>query len=75
MENVKDYYRKLNFSLPLWYLILFRGKIDVNKGIFWIFKELHLTLLHLPLLEFHCFGGCWDRTQESCDFSIGSQTP
>jgi hypothetical protein len=22
----------------------------------------------------HCVGGCWDRTQDCCDFGIGSQT-
>ncbi len=29
---------------------------------------------HLPPLRFHCVGGCWDRTQDSCDFGIGCQT-
>ncbi len=29
---------------------------------------------HLPPLRFHCVGGCWDRTQDCCDFGIGSQT-
>ncbi len=29
---------------------------------------LYSTLLHLPPLRFRCvFGGCWDRTQDSCD--------
>jgi hypothetical protein len=32
------------------------------------------TLLHLPPLNFHCVGGCWDQTQDSCNFSIGTQT-
>jgi hypothetical protein len=31
-------------------------------------------LLHLPPLRFHCVGGCWDRTQDSCDYGIGCQT-
>jgi hypothetical protein len=30
------------------------------------------TLLHLPPLIFHCVGGCWDRFQDCCDFSICS---
>ncbi len=34
---------------------------------------LYSTLLHLPPLRFHCVGGCWDRTQDSCDFGIGCQ--
>ncbi len=24
--------------------------------------------------RFHCVGGCWDRTQDSCDLCIDSQT-
>ncbi len=27
-----------------------------------------------PPLSFRCVGGCWDRTQDRCDFGIGSQT-
>jgi hypothetical protein len=43
----------------------------VYRGIFFV---LYATLFHLPPLRFHCVGGCWDRTQDSCDFGIGSQT-
>ncbi len=25
-------------------------------------------------LRFHCVGGCWDRTQDSCEYGIGCQT-
>jgi hypothetical protein len=32
------------------------------------------TLLHLPPLRFHCVGGCWDRTQDSCEYGIGCHT-
>jgi hypothetical protein len=32
------------------------------------------TLLHLPPFIFCCVGGCWDQTQDCCDFGIGSQT-
>jgi hypothetical protein len=43
------------------------------------FNNLHtiltrMSLLHLPPLRFHCVEGCWDRTPESCDFGIASQT-
>jgi hypothetical protein len=31
-------------------------------------------MLHLPPLRFYCVGGCWDRSQDSCDFGIGWQT-
>jgi hypothetical protein len=26
-----------------------------------------------PNLWFHCVGGCWDWTQDSCDYGIGCQ--
>jgi hypothetical protein len=35
---------------------------------------LYSPLLHLPPLRSHCVGGCWDRTQNCCDFGIGNQT-
>ncbi len=34
---------------------------------------LYWTLLHLPPLRFRCVEGCRDRTQDCCDFGIGSQ--
>ncbi len=40
---------------------------------FLLFYARYSTLLHLPPLRFHCVGGCWDRNQNSCDYSIGSQ--
>ncbi len=47
----------------------------VNSGIFWIFfcSVLYSTLLYLPPLGFHCVGGCWDRTQDSCNVYIDSR--
>jgi hypothetical protein len=47
----------------------------INKEIFGIFfvYVLYSTLLHLPHLRFHCVGRCWDRTQDGCNFGIGSQ--
>ncbi len=47
--------------------------ITINRGFFFMYV-LYSTLFHLPPLRFHCVGGCWDRTQESCDFGIGCQT-
>ncbi len=43
---------------------------------FWIFLFYvrYTTLLHLPPLRFYCVGGCWDGTQDCCDFGIDSQT-
>ncbi len=39
-----------------------------------ILYVLYSTVLLLPPLRFHCVGGFWDRTQDSCVFVIGSQT-
>jgi hypothetical protein len=38
------------------------------------FGVLYLTLLHPPPLRFHCADGCWDRTQDRCNWCIGGQT-
>ncbi len=38
------------------------------------FYVRYSTLLHLPPLRFQCVGGCWDRTQDSCDYGIRCQT-
>ncbi len=45
-------------------------------GIFSIFFVLYRysALLHLPPLRFHCADGCWDRTQDRCNWCIDSQT-
>jgi hypothetical protein len=52
-------------------LIIVFQKID---SIIEFFYVLYSTLLHLPPPKFQLVGGCWDRTQECCDFGIGSQT-
>ncbi len=50
-----------------------RGKDEPDKkgDLFYV---RYLTLLHLPPLRFHCVGGCWARTQDSCDYVIDCQT-
>ncbi len=42
----------------------------LNRGIFldFFFYVMYPTLLHLPPHRFHCVGGCWDQTQDCCDF-------
>ncbi len=45
-----------------------------SGGFFGFLYVLYSTLFHLPLLRFHCVGGCWDQSQDSCDFGIGCQT-
>jgi hypothetical protein len=45
---------------------------------FWVifssFFVQYSALLHLPPLRFHCADECWDRTQDRCNWCIGSQT-
>jgi hypothetical protein len=57
--------------------ILFNLRFFLNSGIVlfcFFFYVLYSTLLYLPPLKFHCVGGCWDRSQDCCNFGIGSQT-
>jgi hypothetical protein len=54
-----------------------QGLMLRKRGIFMMFSFYVLgytTLLNLPTLRFRCVGGCWDRTQDCCDFGIVSQT-
>jgi hypothetical protein len=48
----------------------------LKEGFFGIssFYVRYSTLHHLPPLRFHGVRGCWDRTQDCCDFGIDSQT-
>ncbi len=80
--------KTFNFHCATWtsnlvHILFFRQYFCLNISLFttaildWIFYICNLqysTLLHLPPLRFHCAGGCWDWTQECCDFGIGSQT-
>ncbi len=44
--------------------------IFIFWGDFFYFFVLYSTLLHLPPLRFHCADGCWDRTQDRCNWCI-----
>jgi hypothetical protein len=48
--------------------------LELTGGFLDFFNALYSTLLHLPPLKFYFVGGCWDRTQDCCDFGIGSET-
>jgi hypothetical protein len=65
----KEHYVHGTFVMAdsMWY-IFFKG------GVFGFFYLRYSTLLHLPPLRFNCVGGCWDRTQDNCDYDIGCQT-
>jgi hypothetical protein len=43
-------------------------KRRISFGIF-SFYVRYSTLIHLPPLIFHCVGECWDRTQDSCEYT------
>ncbi len=45
------------------------SSLNTKRGFLYLFS----TWLHLPPLGFHRDGGCWHRTQDSCDFCIGCQ--
>ncbi len=36
-------------------------------------RSNHSARSHMPPLRFYCVGGCWDQTQDCCDFGTGSQ--
>jgi hypothetical protein len=59
-----------------WFSCTFGFKLGQVKGFFVVvvFYVLYSTLFHLPALRFHCVGGCWDRTQDSCNYGIDWQT-
>jgi hypothetical protein len=46
------------------------SKINGNWFEFISFYVRYSTLLYPPPLRFRCVGGCWDRTQDCCDFVI-----
>jgi hypothetical protein len=48
-------------------------KIFFVVGFFKFFFVPYSTLLHLPPLRFHCAEGCWDRTQDRCNWCIGNE--
>ncbi len=67
----------------LYFSCLLRGDFYTDRLIHYIcilgffrgiFKMLCSTQLLLPPLRFHCVGGCWDWTQDCCDFGIGSHS-
>jgi hypothetical protein len=39
-----------------------------------IFYVLYSTLLHLRPLRFNCADGCWDQTQDHCNWCIYIQS-
>jgi hypothetical protein len=44
-----------------------------QKKIGFFFTYFILTLRHLPPLRCHCADGCWDRTQDRCNWRIGTK--
>ncbi len=50
-------------------------KLFFKGGFFYFsFYVRYSTMFHLPPLRFHCVAGCWDQTQDFCDFGIDSPT-
>jgi hypothetical protein len=55
--------RRGNTGRAFFFIIIFLG----------FFFILYSALLRLPPLRFPCADGCWDRTQDCCNWCIGSQ--
>jgi hypothetical protein len=66
--------KQYNHKLGSYYYRKIPHISNVKGGFFYVFYTIYSTLLHLPPLRIHCVGGCWDRTQDSCDYGIGFQT-
>ncbi len=58
----------------LYWLVYFNIFLIFFGGIFIFLFVQYSALLHLPPLRFHCADGCWDRTQDRCNWCIDSQT-
>ncbi len=58
------------------HITAFQLHVDILIEVFLNFFShvLYSTVPPLPPLRFHCVGGCWDRTQNCCDFDISCQT-
>ncbi len=54
----------------LWYhdVWLLSFCMGIYEYLFLFIYVLYSTLFHMPTLRFHCVGGCWDRTENCCDF-------
>jgi hypothetical protein len=59
---------ELNRSLDYYFFLFIKFFVRI------FFFILYSALFHLPPLRFHCADGCWDRTQDHCNWCIGSQT-
>ncbi len=72
-------YKKLSRKPPpdaVKHYIWMRHSSNKVWGEFYLFflTTVYSTLLHLPPLRLHCADGCCDRTQDRCNWCIGSQT-
>jgi hypothetical protein len=56
--------------LPRFFIVLSNSQIYKGGYIFFYFLSTFFNTLHLPPLGMHCVGGCWDRTQNCCDFAL-----
>ncbi len=80
LKNKLNEYNKIPTQLKALLLIRFQ-QIRIRIQYFkkdpdpdFSFYVRYLTLLHLPPLRIRCLRGCWDRTQDCCDFGIDNQT-
>ncbi len=57
-------------SLLFFFFYFFRSETFVKGGFFWFFLLMYVIQHCFICRRFHCVGGCWDRTQDFCDFGI-----
>ena len=61
-------------KIYLWPLPFYLFFFHIFGGDFFFLVIQYSALLYLPPLRFHCADGCWDQTQDHCNWCVGSQT-
>jgi hypothetical protein len=57
-------------SFPFSHKGVERTQIKLKGGFFLSMYDIPHCFICRPF-RFQCVGGCWDRTQESCDYGVG----
>ncbi len=73
-KNIVSKKTKMRRRILIFLFKYFLGEFFLFFIFLLFFFVLYSTRLHLPPLRFHCVDGCWDRTQDRCNWCIDSQT-
>jgi hypothetical protein len=74
LVNIASKQARLQTTSRLHYHAKIFFLLNIFLGDYFFFFRTIFSTLHLPPLRFHCADGCWDRTQDRCNWCIGSQT-